>query len=158
MKDEAVEAGAKLDSEALALYALRHWSEVPKVGTVLVPEHVETRSLYHPGRPGIIQGKLEMWIDMFRMDVLPLSPVDISPRKPNSYELRITIWNTDEVVLEDDAFLSGEKMSDIYVKGWLKGPEDTQCTDIHYRFIPSSLPSFMHPFIQYRPRNEWNVV
>ena len=50
-----------------------------------------------------------------------------------SYELRVIIWNTDDVVLEDDAFFTGEKMSDIYVKGWIKGPEDTQCTDIHYR-------------------------
>ena len=25
-----------------------------------------------------------------------------------------------QVVLEDDAFFSGDKMSDIYVKGWLK--------------------------------------
>ena len=50
-----------------------------------------------------------------------------------SYELRVIIWNTDDVVLEDDAFFTGEKMSDIYVKGWLKGTEDTQATDIHYR-------------------------
>jgi len=39
-----------------------------------------------------------------------------------SYELRVIIWNTDDVVLEDDAFFTGEKMSDIYVKGWVKGP------------------------------------
>lgn len=35
----------------------------------------------------------------------------------SSYELRVIIWNTDDVVLEDDAFFTGEKMSDIYVKG-----------------------------------------
>ena len=52
----------------------------------------------------------------------------------NSYELRCIIWNTDDVVLEDDAFFTGEKMSDIYVKGWVKGQEDMQSTDIHYRF------------------------
>lgn len=38
-------------------------------------------------------------------------------------------------MLEDDAFFSGEKMSDIYVKGWLKGPQDVQSTDIHYRSL-----------------------
>lgn len=86
---------------------------------------METRTLYHPGRPGLSQGKLEVWLDMFPMDLLPRPPVDISPRKPVSYELRVIIWNTDDVVLEDDAFLTGEKMSDIYVKGWLKGPSSS---------------------------------
>jgi hypothetical protein len=51
----------------------------------------------------------------------------------SSFELRCIIWNTDDVVLEDDAFFTGEKMSDIYVKGWIKGQEDMQSTDIHYR-------------------------
>ena len=51
----------------------------------------------------------------------------------SSYELRCIIWNTDDVVLEDDAFFTGEKMSDIYVKGWVKGSDDVQSTDIHYR-------------------------
>jgi len=61
-----------------------------------------------------------MWVDMFPMDMPHPGPVlDISPRKPKAYELRIIIWNTDEVVLEDDAFFTGEKMSDIYVKGWV---------------------------------------
>ena len=64
------------------------------------------------------QGKLEMWVDMFPMDMPPpKQQVDISPRKPSSWELRVIVWNTDEVVLEDDAFFTGEKMSDIYVKG-----------------------------------------
>lgn len=85
-----------------------------------------------------------MWVDMFPMDSpsQPPPPVDISPRKPKSYELRVIIWNTDEVVLEDDAFFTGEKMSDIYVKGWLKGSEDCQCTDIHYRFVKKGSSSF----------------
>lgn len=102
----------------------------------MVPEHVESRPLYKPEKPGVEQGRVEMWIDMFPMDMpMPGPCIDISPRKPAAYELRVIIWNTDDVVLEDDAFFTGEKMSDIYVKGWLKGQEDAQSTDIHYRSL-----------------------
>ncbi|XP_049278601.1 otoferlin-like [Anopheles funestus] len=126
----------KYRDEHLALAVLHRWEEMPRVGCKIVPEHIESRSLYNSDKPGIEQGKLEMWVDMFPMDMpLPGPPVDISPRKPKSYELRVVIWNTDDVVLEDDAFFTGEKMSDIYVKGWLKGPQDMQATDIHYRSL-----------------------
>lgn len=104
--------------EHLALAVLHQWNAFPRIGCAVVPEHVETRPLYNPEKPGIEQGKLEMWVDMFPMDMPSPGPfLDISPRKPKSYELRIIIWNTDDVVLEDDAFFTGEKMSDIYVKG-----------------------------------------
>ncbi|KFB41978.1 AGAP000389-PA-like protein [Anopheles sinensis] len=109
----------KYRDEHLALAVLHRWEEMPRVGCKIVPEHIESRSLYNTDKPGIEQGKLEMWVDMFPMDMpLPGPPVDISPRKPKSYELRVVIWNTDDVVLEDDAFFTGEKMSDIYVKGF----------------------------------------
>ena len=45
-----------------------------------------------------------------------------------AWELRVIIWNTDEVVLEDDAFFSGDKMSDIYVKGWVNNNILQFCT------------------------------
>ncbi|GFQ97787.1 otoferlin [Trichonephila clavata] len=151
----------KLHEEHMALAVLHRWHEIPRAEYKLVPEHVETRPLYHPDKPGIEQGKLEMWVDMFAMDMpLPKPPTDISPRKPNSYELRVIIWNTDDVVLEDDAFFTGEKMSDIYVKGWLKGPEDTQCTDIHYRSLTGEGNfnwRFVYPF-DYLPAEEKIVI
>ncbi|XP_053314601.1 otoferlin isoform X1 [Spea bombifrons] len=127
----------KQTDEHLALSVLQHWEEIPRVGCRLVPEHVETRPLLNPDKPGIEQGRLEMWVDMFPMDMPAPGPaIDISPRKPKSFELRVIIWNTDEVILEDDAFMTGEKMSDIYVKGWLKGQqEDKQDTDVHYHSL-----------------------
>ncbi|XP_073481294.1 otoferlin isoform X12 [Aquarana catesbeiana] len=127
----------KQTDEHLALSVLQHWEEIPRVGCRLIPEHVETRPLLNPDKPGIEQGRIEMWVDMFPMDMPAPGPaIDISPRKPKSFELRVIIWNTDEVILEDDAFMTGEKMSDIYVKGWLKGQqEDKQDTDVHYHSL-----------------------
>lgn len=50
------------------------------------------------------------------------------------YELRVIIWNTDDVVLEDTNFVTGEQSSDIFVRGYLLGKgEDDQQTDVHYR-------------------------
>ncbi|CAL8342348.1 unnamed protein product [Arctogadus glacialis] len=65
-------------------------------------------------------------------DLSPLTP----NRKAGRYELRIIIWNTEDVVLEDTNFLTGQQSSDIYIKGWLKGlEEDRQETDVHYNSL-----------------------
>ncbi|XP_041419577.1 otoferlin isoform X3 [Xenopus laevis] len=141
----------KQTDEHLALSVLQHWEDIPRVGCKLVPEHVETRPLLNPDKPGIEQGRIEMWVDMFPMDMPAPGPaIDIAPRKPKSFELRVIIWNTDEVILEDDAFMTGEKMSDIYVKGWLKGQqEDKQDTDVHYHSLTGEGNfnwRFLYPF------------
>ncbi|XP_077147940.1 otoferlin isoform X15 [Ranitomeya variabilis] len=127
----------KQTDEHLALSVLQNWEEIPRVGCRLIPEHVETRPLLNPDKPGIEQGRLEMWVDMFPMDMPAPGPaIDISPRKPKRYELRVIIWNTDEVILEDDDYFTGEKSSDIFVRGWLKGQqEDKQDTDVHYHSL-----------------------
>uniref|UniRef100_A0A8B9DAY7 Otoferlin n=1 Tax=Anser cygnoides TaxID=8845 RepID=A0A8B9DAY7_ANSCY len=128
---------ANRTDEHLALSVLRHWEDIPRAGCKLVPEHVETRPLLNPDKPGIEQGRLEMWVDMFPMDMPAPGPAtDISPRKPKKYELRVIVWNTDEVILEDDDYFTGEKSSDIFVRGWLKGQqEDKQDTDVHYHSL-----------------------
>ncbi|XP_052746509.1 otoferlin [Bicyclus anynana] len=136
IEDEELFGDLQTVEEQMALEVLHRWQELPAGGCALVPEHVETRSLYNPRKPGVEQGKLQMWVDMFPKDATgPGRRVDISARKPKSFELRVVICNTEDVILEDDEFFTGEKMSDIYVKGWLKGPDDCQCTDIHYRSL-----------------------
>ncbi|RLV62455.1 hypothetical protein DV515_00019299, partial [Chloebia gouldiae] len=65
------------------------------------------------------------------------APVPHLPFPPwGRYELRVIVWNTDEVILEDDDYFTGEKSSDIFVRGWLKGQqEDKQDTDVHYHSL-----------------------
>lgn len=45
----------KQTDEHLALTVLHHWEDIPRVGCKLVPEHVETRPLLNPDKPGIEQ-------------------------------------------------------------------------------------------------------
>lgn len=45
----------KQTDEHLALAVLNRWEEIPRIGCKLVPEHVETRSLLNPDKPGIEQ-------------------------------------------------------------------------------------------------------
>ncbi|PIN95496.1 hypothetical protein AB205_0125580 [Aquarana catesbeiana] len=106
--------------EHKALHVLQHWYEMPEFGTRLVPEH----------------GSLHMWIDLFPTDVPAPPPVNIKPREPVSYELRVIIWNTDDVILDDINPFTGEPSSDIYVKGWIRGLEgEKQETDVHFNSL-----------------------
>lgn len=41
--------------ERLSLTALKNMEKLPSFGYKLVPEHVETRSLYHEAQPGVEQ-------------------------------------------------------------------------------------------------------
>ncbi|XP_062271498.1 fer-1-like protein 4 [Scomber scombrus] len=122
-----------------ALSVLQRWGEMNEFisGAIrLVPEHVEIRPLLNQDKPGLPQGYLHMWVDMFPTDIPAPPPVDIKPRLPIQYELRVTIWNTDEVYLDDVNPFTGTPSSDIYVKGWIKGLEDDkQETDVHFNSL-----------------------
>ena len=95
-----------------------------------------------------------MWVDIFpkgegKGNVPP--PIDIASRKPEKHLLRIVVWNTKDVILDEVSIATGEAMSDIYVKGyaiisklhpmddhtpslsWLRGQDESQKTDTHYR-------------------------
>ncbi|KAM6242732.1 fer-1-like protein 4 isoform 2-T2 [Spheniscus humboldti] len=135
-KGRVADENWSVDDEHKALYVLQHWEEMPGYGYKLVPEHVEIRSLYNPENPGLVQGSLHMWIDMFPNDVPAPPPVNIKPRLPVSYELRVIIWNTDDVILDDVNPVTGEPSSDIYVKSWIKGLDhDKQETDVHFNSL-----------------------
>ncbi|TRY91493.1 hypothetical protein DNTS_029472 [Danionella cerebrum] len=129
---------AELD-EHKALNVLQRWKDMREFcegACPLVPEHVEVRSLLSSEKPGLPQGYVHMWIDMFPVDVPPPPPVNIKPRLPESYELRVIIWNTDDVVLDDVNPFTGEPSSDIYVKGWIKGLDgEKQETDVHFNSL-----------------------
>ncbi|CAI8014042.1 Myoferlin [Geodia barretti] len=112
--------------QRLALYVIKEKCN-------FVPEHIEERTLYNPIIPHISMGTLHMWVDIFPKEGALPPPVDISPRKPDKFVLRVVVFNTKDVLLDEISVVTGDAMSDIYVKGWIRGQDDTQKTDVHYR-------------------------
>lgn len=86
-----------------------------------------------------------MWIDMFCLEETSSTeqisntiprPIEVAPRKPKKFQLRIIIFNTEDVVLDDVNPLTGEKTSDIYVKSFMCDKvNEAQKTDVHYRSL-----------------------
>ncbi|XP_049289456.1 myoferlin-like [Anopheles funestus] len=120
-------------TEQLCLLALNNFHHVAN-GFSLTPEHVETRSLYHPKRGGLEQGKVQLWIELYESNQPHPLPLDITPQPPKPYELRLIVWNTADVML-NERNIFGTEMSDIYVKCWLQEFTEAQYTDVHYRSL-----------------------
>ncbi len=87
--------------QRLALYVLRRLA--------LVPEHVESRVLYSSTNPDTEMGRLQLWVDIFPRDKGALPPsVDISPRLPKPFQIRVVVWNVRDAIMENTSF--GEKV------------------------------------------------
>ncbi|XP_049885411.1 otoferlin-like [Pectinophora gossypiella] len=122
--------------ENICLSILHKWQTLPICGYQLVPEHVETRTLYHPDKPGLERGKIQMWVDIFPMDAntyIP-PPSDITPRKVEEYELRVIVWDVQSLLIHMDKKRTW-KTADLYVKIWIGSIERAQQTDIHHNSL-----------------------
>jgi Ca2+-dependent lipid-binding protein len=87
---------------------------------------IETRLLYHPDFEQS-QGEVTLWVDIFdSKDKNAYNKVDITPSPELEFELRLIVWET-----EDIAMLDVEGTSDIYVTALCNG--QSQATDVHFR-------------------------
>nr|XP_032527530.1 myoferlin-like [Danaus plexippus plexippus] len=130
---DATFSSAALQREKLCLSILHKWHTLPICGYHLVPEHVETRTLYDPNKPGIEQGKVILWVDIFPLEtgVYIPPPIKITPREAEDYELRLTVYNV-RIKMSDLDNL-GRQVSDIYVRAWIGSSNLYQNTDVHYQ-------------------------
>ncbi|XP_075159891.1 ferlin family C2 domain-containing myoferlin misfire [Haematobia irritans] len=134
LEDETEIATDEDLQERLSLTALKNLQHLPSFGYQLIPEYVETRPLYRPECPGIEQGKIQLWVELFDGTISLPPVIDITPQPPELYELRVVIFGVSDVLL-DERNIFGTAMSDIYVKGWCSNPDAAQITDIHYRSL-----------------------
>ena len=90
---------------------------------------IETRDLYHP-LSTLNRGRLRMFLEIFPVSKLLESPKpwEIQPRPPTKFQLRMIIWE-----LEDMPNADIEGVSDLYVTGELVNSSKKLKTDVHYR-------------------------
>ena len=88
---------------------------------------IETRELNHPDITGQ-QGRILLWVEIFdKKDSINMTPWQIAPEPISKVELRLVIWET-----EDMRMMDVEDTSDIYITAYVD-QKDKQSTDVHYR-------------------------
>jgi len=66
--------------------------------------------------PPFIQGKLQLWIELFEANIYVPNPIDITPVPSTDYEVRVVVKNL-AGIQSGDKNIFGKLMSDIYVIG-----------------------------------------
>ena len=93
----------------------------------MVNKPIEVRSLYHPDIFGP-QGQVYMWLEIFENEKQKVpEPWKIMSEPLTEYEIRLVIWETENMEIMDD-----EGTSDIYINAFIDQKE-MQKTDIHWR-------------------------
>lgn len=65
----------------------------------LVPEHVETRTIHSPLAQNVSCGEVRLFVDLFPLNVGAIpAPLDISPRCPDKYQLRIAVLQVSDAI------------------------------------------------------------
>jgi hypothetical protein len=88
---------------------------------------IETRLLFHPDLSRQ-QGNISLWVEIFdKKDRLNMEAWQITPEPKTTIEMRLIVWETEDMELRDD-----EGTSDVFISAYVD-PKDTQSTDVHYR-------------------------
>ena len=95
----------------------------------LLDKPIEYRELYHPST-SLAQGTILCWVDIFEQNGkrnAEQEPWNIKPEPITDYQLRLSIYNAQNVPMED-----AEGTSDVFVKAWID-EKDKKETDTHWR-------------------------
>ena len=88
---------------------------------------IETRLLFHPDLSRQ-QGNITLWVEIFdKKDRLNMEAWQINPEPKTTIEMRLIVWETEDIELRDD-----EGTSDVFISAYVD-PKQTQSTDVHYR-------------------------
>ena len=88
---------------------------------------IETRLLLHPDLSRQ-QGNITLWVEIYdKKDMIHMEPWQISPEPKTQIEMRLIVWETEDMELRDD-----EGTSDVFITAYFD-PKQKQSTDVHYR-------------------------